>query len=136
MSLPRWNPVGEVISFQDEMDPVFEQELEQALDGWPEPEGADLPIQITEKNDYLVVSIELSGVNSDGVKTSLSEQRLKIKGEYLANPERAPDGPGSYEQSPQKFVRIIELPASGETSIVESCLENDILRVSILKSCD
>ena len=133
MLLPRWNPVGEVISYQDEMDPVFEQELARALNSWPEPVEIDLPIHFKERDDDTVMDVDLRGVNVEGLKVTISGHTLKIKGEFKTEHENELDHASYGETAARKFVRFIDLPASIKPARINTRIKGHFLRIRVPK---
>jgi HSP20 family protein len=136
MALARWTPMGNLQSFQDEMNCLFHQFVrggtgEEA--GWGVRPWAP-PVDIYETNDALVLMADLPGVPKDEVSIEIHQNTLILRG------ERKPET-GTPEQHYQRreraygsFQRVFALPTLVDQDKVQASYHDGVLELRLPKS--
>lgn len=89
-------------------------------------------MDVTEREDNIVVTAELPGVKSEDVKVTVEDNVLTIEGEKKKESESGEGRTHRVERSYGRFVRSFRLPAVDADSIAASYSEG-ILKVSLPK---
>lgn len=131
MALVRWQP-SRSFGFGREVDRLFDH----FWGGAPTGEGAQAiwspSVDVTEREDNIVVTAELPGVKSEDVKVTVEDNVLTIEGEKKKESESGEGRTHRVERSYGRFVRSFRLPAVDADSIAASYSEG-ILKVSLPK---
>jgi HSP20 family protein len=139
----QWYPFGDLRSTQeeraqDQMDRLFAHAL--GLHGqWQSATGASTPawapaLDIAERTDAYLVTVELAGVKLDDLEITLEEGLLTIQGDrHFAN-DSSEEQFHRVERSSGAFRRSITLPAHVEADAVEASMEDGVLRILVPKA--
>lgn len=115
----------------------FERDINSLFNGFLSPTaGCVRPpaMNLVERKDESVVTVELPGVAKEDVKLSLEDDLLTIKGERKAS--QLPEGARwiRSERRNGEFLRTIQLPHPVKGDGITAELTNGILRISIPKA--
>jgi HSP20 family protein len=91
------------------------------------------PVDIFEKDDNLIVKVELPGIKQEDMDVSVMEDHLIIKAEKKAESDIKDEDVLRGEISYGKYQRSVPLPAGLNTKSMEAVLEDGILRVIMKK---
>jgi len=88
MNIIRWQPFSDMVTLRQAMDRLFD-------DSFVRPsrlttvfgEGADLPIDMYQTDDSIVVKVSVPGIKPDDVEATITGDTLTIKGEIPEAPE-------------------------------------------------
>ena len=122
------NPFALMRRFTDEMDRVFE--------GFGGPRSGDVtqwspPVEISEKDGKLEVSVELPGVKENEVKVEVTDDGLVIQGERRREHEEKREGYYRSERIYGQFYRLIPLPENANIDQARAEFRNGELHISI-----
>ena len=137
MELVPWRPFGELSSFRDEMDKLWNRTFgERPFAGTLTEEW--LPsVDISETKDSYIVKAELPGLEAKDVNVNLSGDLLTIKGEKKSEKEDKGEEEGRQyhriERSSGMFQRSITMPFDIETDAVNAEVQNGVLTVILAK---
>jgi len=143
MSIVRWNPVRELATFPSDilgMQKEINHMFDRFFRGGTLDEGDFLPttwmpaVDLVEKNDGYVATVELPGVNKDDVKITLQENILTIKGEKKDEKETKDSNFHRVERSYGSFQRSFTLPTSVKQDKVDAQYKDGILTISLPKA--
>jgi HSP20 family protein len=138
----QWDPFQDLRSAQEEraqtqMDRLFAHAL--GLHGqWQTATGASTPawapaLDITERKDAYLVTVELPGVKLDDLEITLEDGLLTIQGErHVAHDSE--EQVHRVERSSGAFRRSITLPAHVMSDEVEASMEDGVLRILVPKA--
>jgi HSP20 family protein len=136
MAVARWTPMGNLASFQDEMNRLFHQFFPGGTGGeasWGQYPWTP-PVDIYETNDALVLMADLPGVPKDEVSIEIHQNTLILRG------ERKPET-GAHEQHYQRreraygsFQRVFTLPALVDQDKVQASYHDGVLELRLPKS--
>jgi HSP20 family protein len=128
-----------LVAFQREMDRLFEdfwRGFDLPAFGGPERiAGSVSPrIGISEKDDQIVVSAELPGLDEKDVEVTLTDNVLSIRGEKKLEKEEKERGYTYTERSYGSFERRIPLDVEVLSDKVSATFKNGVLTVTLPKS--
>jgi HSP20 family protein len=141
----QWYPFQDLRGAQEErariqMDSLFAHAL--GLHGqWQGATGASTPapawapaLDIAERTDAYLVTVELPGVKLDDLEITLEDGLLTIQGERQFTSESSEEQYHRVERSSGAFRRSITLPAHVMTDAVEASMEDGVLRILVPKA--
>jgi HSP20 family protein len=139
----QWYPFGDLRSTQeeraqDQMDRLFAHAL--GLHGqWQSATGASTrawapALDIAERTDAYLVTVELAGVKLDDLEITLEEGLLTIQGDRHVANDSSEEQFHRVERSSGAFRRSITLPAHVEADAVEASMEDGVLRILVPKA--
>jgi HSP20 family protein len=139
----QWYPFGDLRSTQeeraqDQMDRLFAHAL--GLHGqWQSATGASTPawapaLDITERKDAYLVTVELPGVKLDDLEITLEDGLLTIQGERQFTQESTEQQFHRVERRYGSFRRSITLPSQVQADAIEASFENGVLEVVVPKA--
>jgi HSP20 family protein len=139
----QWYPFQDLRSAQeeraqDQMDRLFAHAL--GLHGqWRSATGASTPawapaLDIAERKDAYVVTVELPGVKLDELEITLEDGLLTIQGERHVANDSSEEQFHRVERSSGAFRRSITLPAQVMADEVEASMEDGVLGILVPKA--
>lgn len=136
MAIMRWDPFGEMLRMQRDMERIFSRI--GAAEGRSETTTvAWMPkIDVKSKGDDLVVRAELPGINPDEVDIEVTDGVLTIKGERKAEEEREDEGWLIRESSYGAFERSMVLPEGVDPGSISAEYTDGILEVHVPKALE
>jgi len=134
MAIVRWDPFGEMLRMQRDMDRIFSRV------GASEPSGetvAWMPkIEVKRTGDDIVVRAELPGVDPADVDIELTDNVLTIKGERTAEEEKEGEGWLVCETCYGSFERSLTIPEGVDASAITADYRNGVLEVHVPKAIE
>jgi HSP20 family protein len=136
MALARWTPRGNLQSFQDEMNRMFEQFFrggtgEEA--GWGVRTWAP-PVDIYETDDALILKAELPGVSKDDVSIEIHQNTLILRGQRKHDAEVKEEQYHRIERAYGTFQRSFMLPTLVDQEHVQATYHDGVLELRLPKS--
>jgi HSP20 family protein len=136
MALARWTPRGNLQSFQDEMNRMFEQFFrggtgEEA--GWGVRTWAP-PVDIYETDDALILKAELPGVSKDDVSIEIHQNTLILRGQRKHEAEVKEEQYHRVERAYGTFQRSFMLPTLVDQEHVQATYHDGVLELRLPKS--
>jgi HSP20 family protein len=120
--------------FRTEMDRLLSGFLGDVADGaWSGPVRGQPAVNVWEKDDALMVEMELPGVKSDQVDISVAGGELLVK---VNRPQLDQEGVTYHrrERPVGSFTRVVRLPAEMDTGRVEAELRDGVLTIKLPKA--
>jgi HSP20 family protein len=131
MSVSRWDPFQDLLAIQDEMNQVFGRARQgQGAGGRVWAPALD----ISERKDAYVVTVELPGVKADDLDITLEDGLLTIQGERQFTSESSEQQYHRVERRYGAFRRSITLPAQVKADAIEASFEDGVLEVVVPKA--
>ena len=136
MALARWTPMGNLPSFQEEMNRLLNEFFrggDRGDQGWASGAWTP-PVDIYETEDALVLTAMLPGVSKDEVSIEVHNNTLLLRG------ERKPASAVSDERYYRRecvygpFQRSFVLPATVDQNQVQATYHDGILELRLPKS--
>jgi HSP20 family protein len=133
--LERWDPFRDLASIQNELNRLFGQTFvggEQLGTGtgrtWVPP------LDMFERNDRFVVSVELPGIEPGDVEVSVEDSTLTIKGHReFVHEDTSDESFQRIERRYGAFSRTVTLPSAADVERVEASFDKGVLTVEIPK---
>jgi HSP20 family protein len=134
MSVLRWDPFQDLLSLQDEMNRVFDRAAGRSNDTSGQPTRAWAPaLDIAERKDAYVVTVEVPGVSSDDIDVTLENNLLTIQGERRL----AEDSSQRFhriERAYGPFRRSVSLPSSVQADAIQASYADGLLHLVVPKA--
>ncbi len=96
--------------------------------------GREIPIDLYEEKDDVVVKAELPGIDKGAIEVTLSERRLTIAAERKREAEFGERGRYVAERAYGRLIRSLELPSDVQGDRVKASLENGVLEIRLPKT--
>ena len=135
MDLARWDTFREMTSLRDAMDRLFEESFIRPSRFWPDRlERGELPIDMYQTANDVVVKASLPGVKPEEVDISISGDTLIIKGEHKEEQEVKQEDYFRKERYYGAFNRSLILPVQVKSDKAEAVFDNGILTLTLPKA--
>jgi len=125
------NPFELMRRFTEEMDRTFEDAGLSRGAGGGETQSWVPPVDIFERDNNIVVRMELPGVENEDVTVSLTDDGLVIRGERRLDHEERRRGIYVSESTYGQFYRLIPLPDGVNVEQARAQLNNGMLEITI-----
>ena len=126
-------PVSRIIKIEAEINRIAGEVFVQNKELLGLDESWVPCVDISEREDDLIVEVELPGVDQNGITILLYSSRIEVKG---IKKENLPSSPFKFlrlEREYGTFRRFIFLPSAIEPEKAKATLENGILTISLKK---
>jgi HSP20 family protein len=146
-TMMRWDPFQDLRSAQDEMAQMspmtqMSQMLARALGLHGQPQGSGRAtaaawapaLDISERKDAYLVTVELPGVEADDLEITLEDGLLTIQGERQFTSESSEEQFHRIERRYGAFRRSITLPAQVQAEQIEASFDNGVLQIMVPKA--
>ena len=135
MNLTLWNPWREMRYFNDHINDFFGESVLPSTWSGDEPALRDWKpsVDIYDKDDRIVISAELPGVDKKDVEVDFKDHVLTLKGERKVEHEIKEEKYYHRERSFGKFQRSFQLSAKVDTGKIEAEFKDGVLKVEIPK---
>jgi len=136
VAITRWDPFGEVLSMQREMDRLFGR-----IGGRSGETGGQtavwLPrIDVKSTGEDMLVYAELPGLNRDDIDIEITDGILSIKGERKQEAEESGEGWLVRERTYGMFERSIALPNGVEPEQISADYKDGVLEVRVPRAME
>ena len=138
-TMTRWDPFQDLRSAQDEMAQMSPM-LAPALGLQGQPQGSDRAtawapaLDISERKDAYLVTVELPGVEADDLEITLEDGLLTIQGERHFAHDSSEQQFHRVERHYGAFRRSITLPAHVLADEVEASFQDGVLQILVPKA--
>ncbi len=137
----RWDPFQDLRDAQDEMAQMTQMSpmLARALGLQGQPQGSGTAtawapaLDISERKDAYLVTVELSGVEADDLEITLEDGLLTIQGERHFAHDSSEQQFHRVERRYGAFRRSITLPAQVQAEQIEATFDNGVLQIVVPK---
>ena len=136
MAITRWDPFGEMLSLQREMDRLFgrlgssgPRELPSSVAWMPR-------MDVKTSGDDMVVHAELPGMKRDDIAIDVTDGLLTIKGERTAESQSAGEDWLIRERSYGSFERSLLLPEGVDAGKITADYKDGVLEVHVPKAAE
>jgi HSP20 family protein len=139
----RWDPFQDLRSAQDEMAQMAQMSpmLARALGLHGQQQGSGQAtttawgpaLDISERKDAYLVTVELPGVEADDLEITLEDGLLTIQGERHFAHESSEQQFHRVERRYGAFRRSITLPAQVQAEQIEASFDNGVLQIVVPK---
>ena len=137
----RWDPFQDLRDAQDEMAQMTQMSpmLARALGLQGQQQGSGTAtawapaLDISERKDAYLVTVELSGVEADDLEITLEDGLLTIQGERHFAHDSSEQQFHRVERRYGAFRRSITLPAQVQAEQIEASFDNGVLQIVVPK---
>ncbi len=136
MALARWTPRGNLQSFQDEMNRLFNQFFQGGTGeeaGWGVRTWAP-PVDIYETDDAVILKAELPGISKDDVSIEIHQNTLILRGQRKHEAEVKEEHYHRVERAYGTFQRSFMLPTLVDQEHVQATYKDGVLELRLPKS--
>jgi HSP20 family protein len=135
LSIRRWDPLRDLLTLQERMNRLFDENLLRPRG--PEPlidSGHFIPLaDVYETAETFVFHVELPGVSEDDVEIHAEVDQLTIRGERRPHETSRPDSFHQMERSYGHFSRTFALPEEVDPARATAQFRDGLLRLEIHK---
>lgn len=125
MTITKWDPFGDLLDLNRQITKFFGQGHPRELGNW-------IPaVDISERDNRLVVKAELAGVSPEDVDVTIDNGLLTIKGEKRFKEEAKDEKFYKVEQRYGSFQRTVSLPRDALSDNATAKFDAGILEVSV-----
>ncbi|MBP2030084.1 HSP20 family protein [Methanohalophilus levihalophilus] len=128
----RWDPFDEIRQTQEHLNQLFKDFMPSI-----EWKGGDVfspLVDIQEKDDSVVVTTDLPGVDKGDVDIRIGEGYIEISAESKKEEESEKEGYVQKERSYSRFSRAVSLPSNVTEEGAKAKLEDGVLTVTLPKT--
>lgn len=133
MELVPWKPFGELGSFREEMDRLWNRFFSERPLVRDYTEEWTPSVDISETEDKLLIKADLPGLDAKDVNVSISGDLLTIKGEKKREKEEKDEHHHYVERFSGSFQRSFRLPVNVQADKVEAAFDKGVLKVTLPK---
>jgi len=127
MYLTKWNPFRELRQMDETMNRLWREV--GGIRGFEEE--WTIPLDVTKKEDELLVKASLPGVDAEKINVSVEDNVLTISADVSEEKEEEKPDYLLHEMRYGSFYRALRLPESVDAEKIESCYDNGILYISL-----
>ena len=133
VNLVRWEPFREMMSLRQAMDRLFEDSFVR-LPHLTGNGAGELPIDMYQDKNNLVVKAALPGVKPEEVEVTIDGDILTIKGEHAEEKETKENDYLYRERYQGTFSRAVTIPVKVKGDKAEATFEEGVLTLTIPKA--
>lgn len=130
--LSRWDPFEEIKQTQEHLNQLF-REI-PPFGGWLEGKSIAPLMDIKEKGDNVMVTIDLPGVDKEDIDVSVKDNIIEISAECKKESESEDEGYTQRERTYRHFSRSAVLPSNVTDEGAKAKLENGVLTITLPKT--
>jgi HSP20 family protein len=134
MTMIRWDPYREMLNLRQTMDRMFEDTFLWPARSQYEMSGGNLPLDIYQTKNDVVVKAALPGLKPEEVDISLSGETLTIKGEHREEKETREAEYIRREHRYGSFSRTVTIPVAIQSDKAQATFDNGILTLTLPKA--
>ncbi|MBM4446597.1 MAG: Hsp20/alpha crystallin family protein [Chloroflexi bacterium] len=134
MNVVRWEPFREMTSLRDAMDRLFEDSFARAPRLWPGLGEWELPIDMHQTADEVVVKASVPGFKSEEVDISITGDTLTIKGEHKEDKEIEEEDYIYKERRYGTFSHSMLIPVQVKSNKAKALFGDGVLTLTLPKA--
>jgi HSP20 family protein len=119
--------------FADEIDRMFDQfgfgRVRNRQEGMSDFMTWSPRVDVTQRNDELVIHADLPGLSKDDVKVDVTDDAVTIQGERHREQEGSRDGVYRSERSYGSFYRVVPLPEGAIADEAKASFKDGVLEI-------
>jgi len=133
MTLVRWNPMREVINFENDVNRLYGDLLGRPFDA-ETPSLWAPKVDIEENKEGYVLKADLPGFKQEDIKISISDNQLVIRGEKRREVEKGDTTYHRVERAYGAFERDFTISKAVRVDKIEALYRDGILEVHVPKA--
>ena len=135
MALVKWDPMGELTTFRQQMDRLFDSFLGREI-STPSLERWNPSLEMSETSDEILVKIDVPGIEEKDISLTLSGDNLVVKGERKMEKEEKDKHYHKIETSYGAFQRVLPMPVSVDPEKIKAELKGGVLSIHLAKKAE
>ncbi len=135
-NITRWDPFSELVSLQDRMNQLFNQNAFDFGDRSQQQFGFSNfvpPVDVYEDDHQITLQAEVPGVEEKDLNLHVENNVLTISGERKLETEKKKENFHRIERHYGRFTRSFTLPPTADIQNINAEFENGLLRITIAK---
>jgi HSP20 family protein len=128
MQLSRWDPVRDLMQISNRLSRIATDGGEDSYGSWVPP------VDIFEKNETLVLHVELPGVEKDDIDIHVENGVLTLHGQRRREKEFDEKNAYRLERTYGAFSRSFSLPTTVDSSKIVASYKDGVLEVTLPKA--
>jgi HSP20 family protein len=137
MAIIRWDPFRDLVTLREKMNRLFEDTLPFRGEEKELIAGSWTPaVDIYEKENALVLTTELPGLDEKDIEIKIEDNSLTLKGERKFEKETKEDDYHRIERSYGSFSRSFTLPRYIDEDKINAEYENGVLKITMPKKAE
>jgi HSP20 family protein len=137
MAIIRWDPFRDLVTLREKMNRLFEDTLPYRGEEKELIAGSWTPaVDIYEKENALVLTTELPGLDEKDIEIKIEDNSLTLKGERKFEKETKEEDYHRLERSYGSFSRSFTLPRYIDEDKINAEYENGILKITMPKKAE
>jgi HSP20 family protein len=133
MTLVRWEPIRELDSLQGEMNRLFDTFFTNGNGGGGRTKRWVPAMDLVERDDALVLTADLPGLDRDDVSIEVKDRTLTVSGDRKAEHTEKAEGFYRVERSFGGFSRTLTLPDGVAAEDIAADFDKGVLEIRIPK---
>lgn len=136
MPLIRWDPFRDLVSLQERINKLFEDNILRTRSGVDAMDAGvwSPPVDIFETTESIVLKAELPGLDKKNIHIEVKDNVLTLTGERTFDKTIKEENYHRMERCYGSFIRSFTLPSSVDKDKVKARFKDGILEVSLPKS--
>lgn len=140
MSIQKWHPFSEIEGLRKEMerliDEFFPTKGSYISPVWKKgsEEIAVPTVDVVDREDEVLVSLEMPGVDKDNIDVSIEDDTLTVKGTITRQAEQKEENYIKRERTYSSFERTLRIPVKINPEKIKAVLKNGVLEIHLPKA--
>jgi HSP20 family protein len=137
MAIMRWDPFGEMLKMQRDMDRIFSRMGTTAPSSGASTAVSWMPrINVRQSGDDLTVHVELAGIKPEDVDIEVTDGVLTVKGQRAVDSEQEGEGWLIRESNYGSFERSMVLPEGVDPDSIKAEFADGMLEIHVPKALE
>jgi HSP20 family protein len=137
MAIIRWDPFREVMTSQNNTNPLFSLFRNMSEAELPLSAGNFVPaVDIYEDKDKLVLKLEVPGIDEKDLDVQIENNTLTVKGERKFEKDEKEENFHRIERSYGSFYRTFTLPSTVENDKISAKYTAGVLKLELKKKAE
>jgi HSP20 family protein len=129
----KWEPFRDLMAMQDRMTRLFDETLSRILKEEVPQKVWSPPVDILEREDEVVLKVDLPEVNQNDIEIKIEEDTLIIQGERKFIKEASPVNYLQIERPYGTFQRTFAVPRVIDRDKIKAAYKDGVLLVTLPK---
>jgi HSP20 family protein len=128
------DPVSTLRRMSDQVERLFHDFVgarPRTPAGAPAAGGWTPQVEVSQRGEELVVSVDLPGTRREDVQVDIEDGRVVIRGERRQASERSEDGVLRSERSYGRFYRAVPLPEGANAEAARAAMRDGVLEITL-----
>ncbi len=136
MAIVRWDPFGEMLKMQRDMDRIFARMGTSEGAGTPAPAAWMPRINVKQSGDDMSIHVELAGIKPEDVDIEVTDGVLTVRGERTAETQREEEGWLVRESNFGRFERSLAMPEGVDPGSIHADFHDGMLEITVPRALE